>query len=287
MKTAKITYTLLLIVLIFCWVKGHSQTTENALLWEVSGNGLKETSYIYGTMHLLCEDDYIFSEDLAAAFRKSDNVVLELDMGAPDFMAQMQSEMASPIPLSQKLSPQDFKTLDSILISETSMSLTMLDNMNLQAISMILIAKYFPCEKPESYEMDLISMAKENQKEVIGLETVAQQMDFYRKAFSDEFLLKQIFEMEEQEEIMQEMVESYKNQDLNELYTYVTDEKYADKETEKWLLIERNKNWVKLLPDMMENETNLIAVGAAHLIGNEGLIQLLRSEGYTVKPVNN
>lgn len=69
-------------------------------------------------------------------------------MSAPDFMAQMQNEMASPVPLSQKLSPQDFKTLDSILISETSMSLTLLDNMNLQAISMILIAKYFPCEKP-------------------------------------------------------------------------------------------------------------------------------------------
>lgn len=40
-------------------------------------------------------------------------------------------------------------------------------------------------------------MAKESRKEVIGLETVAQQMAFYRKVFSDEFLLKQIFEMEE------------------------------------------------------------------------------------------
>jgi uncharacterized protein len=287
MKTAKTIFTLVLIILIFFWIKGHSQTTENALLWEVSGNGLKDTSYIYGTMHLLCEEDYMFSEDLAVAFQKSDNVVLELDMDAPDFMAQMQREMVSSVPLSQKLSPQDFKTLDSILISETSMSLTLLDNMNLQVISMILIAKYFPCEKPESYEMDLISMAKESQKEVIGLETVAQQMAFYRKAFSDEFLLKQIFEMEGQEKIMQQMVESYKKQDLNELYTYVTDEKYADKETEKWLLIERNRSWVKLLPGMMEKETNLIAVGAAHLIGEEGLIQLLRSAGYTVKPVKN
>lgn len=86
---------------------------------------------------------------------------------------------------------------------------------------------------------------------------------------------------------MQEMVERYKNQDLNALYTYVADEKYADIETEKWLLIERNKNWVKSLPEMMEKEANLIAVGAAHLIGEEGFIQLLRSEGYTVKPGTN
>ena len=159
--------------------------------------------------------------------------------------------------------------------------------MTLQTISSLMMMKSFPCDAPKSYEFDLVSMAKETQKEIVGLETVAQQMDFFGKAFSDEFLLKQIFEMEEQEVIMQEMVETYKNQDLNALYTYVTDEKYADKETEKWLLIERNKSWVKLLPDMMEKEANLIAVGAAHLIGDEGLIQLLRSEGYTVKPVKN
>lgn len=75
MKTAKTIFIFVLITLIFFWIKGHSQTTENALLWEVSGNGLKDTSYIYSTMHLLCEDDYIFSENLADAFRKSDNVI--------------------------------------------------------------------------------------------------------------------------------------------------------------------------------------------------------------------
>lgn len=285
MKTMKTIYCIFLIALIFCWVKAHSQTTENALLWEVSGNGLEKSSYIYGTMHMVCEEDYIFPEVLSEAVNKADQVILEIDMDAPDLMTQMQASIMSPIPLSKKLSAEDYKALDSVLLQSTSMSLSMLDNMTLQAISSIMMLKSLPCEAPKSYEADLAALATEKQKEVRGLETIADQMEFMGKAFSDEFLLQQLLDYHRYEGVFAEMVKSYNDQNLNELYTFVTDEKYADQDTEKWLLVERNKNWVEILPEMISSESSLIAVGAAHLPGKSGIIELLKSKGYSVKPI--
>src|SRR5690606_23423619 len=135
MKTMKTAYNLFLMIMIFGWVNGHAQTVENALLWEVSGNGLEKPSYIYGTMHVVCEEDYIFPDALNEALVKTDQVIFEIDMDAPDLMTQMQASIMSPIPLSKKLSAEDFKALDSVLLQSTSMSLSMLDNMTLQAIS--------------------------------------------------------------------------------------------------------------------------------------------------------
>ena len=283
MKTA---YNLFLMIMIFAWLNGHAQTVENALLWEVSGNGLEKSSYIYGTMHVVCEEDYIFPDALNEALVKTDQVIFEIDMDAPDLMTQMQASVMSPVPLSKKLSAEDYKALDSVLLQSTSMSLSMLDNMTLQAISSIMMLKSLPCEAPKSYEADLVALATEKQKEVLGLETIADQMDFMGKAFSDEFLLQQLLNYDKQEDVFAAMVKSYNEQNLNELYAFVTDKKYADQDTEKWLLIERNKNWAEALPEMINNESSLIAVGAAHLPGENGIIELLRSKGYDVKPVS-
>lgn len=194
MKTRKFIFTFFLVVLIFFWIKGHSQTTENALLWEITGNGISEPSYIYGTMHMLCDEDFLISEELHSTLRKVDNLVLELDMGAPDFMTEMQTAMVSPIPLSQKLSSKDFNALDSLLLIKTSMSLKMLDNLSLQAVSSLMMLKSLPCYAPKSFEIELLALAKQQEKDVVGLETVSQQMDFFGKAFSDEFLLQQVLD---------------------------------------------------------------------------------------------
>ena len=285
MKTMKTAYNLFLMIMIFARLNGHAQTVENALLWEVSGNGLAKPSYIYGTMHVVCEEDYIFPDALNEALVKTDQVIFEIDMDAPDLMTQMQASMMSPIPLSKKLSAEDYQALDSVLLQSTSMSLSMLDNMTLQTISSIMMLKSLPCEAPKSYEADLVALATEKQKEVLGLETIADQMDFMGKAFSDEFLLQQLLDYNNHEGVFAEMVKSYNEQNLNELYAFVTDKKYADQDTEKWLLIERNKNWAEALPEMIRNESSLIAVGAAHLPGENGIIELLRAKGYAVKPV--
>jgi uncharacterized protein YbaP (TraB family) len=74
---------------------------------------------------------------------------------------------------------------------------------------------------------------------------------------------------------------------LQELYKDITAEKLMNAKAKKYMLEERNQNWVKLLPAMMQKESLFVAVGSAHLAGEEGVINLLRKAGYQVKPVMN
>ena len=63
-----------------------SVPVENALLWSVSGNGLSSPSYLYGTIHMICKDDFQISSTLKDKFESSKNIYLEIDMDDPNMM---------------------------------------------------------------------------------------------------------------------------------------------------------------------------------------------------------
>lgn len=83
------------------------------------------------------------------------------------------------------------------------------------------------------------------------------------------------------------MITVYKTQRLTEIEKLFKDSEFGMEEHQDILLNDRNKNWVKQLITLMQNQSVFTAVGAAHLVGKEGLINLLRKEGYTLKPVFN
>ncbi|WP_256469764.1 TraB/GumN family protein [Flavobacterium humidisoli] len=71
------------------------------------------------------------------------------------------------------------------------------------------------------------------------------------------------------------------------MYAFSTDKRFTSEKTKKQILDDRNQKWVKLIPELIKENGVFIAVGAAHLGGEYGVINLLRKEGYTVKPVMN
>jgi uncharacterized protein YbaP (TraB family) len=83
------------------------------------------------------------------------------------------------------------------------------------------------------------------------------------------------------------MINDYRNEDVNSLYAMTTAKDAMSEYTKKILLDNRNENWVKIMPGMMQKEGVFFAVGAAHLAGELGLINLLKKAGYTVKPIMN
>jgi uncharacterized protein YbaP (TraB family) len=86
---------------------------------------------------------------------------------------------------------------------------------------------------------------------------------------------------EEMVSVQDELLSLYLRQDLDGLYTLYRkyEKKFGDT---SWLLDDRNVNWMKQIPAMLQQGNRFIAVGAMHLAGKKGLVRLLREQGYTV-----
>lgn len=265
--------------------QSKSPKLENSLLWEVSGNGLGKPSYLYGTVHMICSSDYFLTEKTKNAFEKSDKLVLEINFSDPKEMADVQQLAMAKEPLSKKLSPEQLSKLNSILQKNTGMTVQQVDNFSLLTIMSLISMKSFGCTDLKFYEMELIEMAKKRQLEVAGLETVKFQFKSFENAYPDSEMITLLEESNAEETT--KLVENYKNENLETLYKITTDEKVMNQNAKKYMLDERNTNWVKIMSEQNKKESVFYAVGSAHLAGELGLINLLRKAGYTVKPIMN
>ncbi|AWK07344.1 TraB/GumN family protein [Flavobacterium crocinum] len=283
----KILKSSLLFFFLICTISVQSQSSklENSLLWEVSGKGLKKSSYLYGTIHMICSKDYFLSEKTKKAFNNSDKLYLEINFTDPAEMSQMQQLAMGKEPLSKKLSPEQLVKLDSILKKSTGMSVQQIDNFSLLTVLSLISVKSFGCTDLKFYEMEFSGLAKERNIAVLGLETVKAQFEILENAYSNDEILKLLDESTSEETT--DLVDAYKAENIEAMYALSTDLKVTSEKTKKQILDNRNLNWVKVMPEIMNQNSIFFAVGAGHLGGEYGVINLLRKEGYTVKPVMN
>jgi uncharacterized protein YbaP (TraB family) len=100
-------------------------------------------------------------------------------------------------------------------------------------------------------------------------------------------LLKSIDSLEAYKKYFAKMVQVYKQQELKKIEVLFNDNEFGMQDNQDILLDKRNSNWVTKLKEIMRNESVFIAVGAGHLVGEKGLISLLRKAGYKVRPLEN
>ncbi|WP_316634960.1 TraB/GumN family protein [uncultured Flavobacterium sp.] len=265
--------------------QSQSPKLENSLLWEVSGNGLSKPSYLYGTIHMICSGDYFLSEKTKKAFDASEKLVLEINFNDPKEMAELQQLAMGKEPLSKRLSPEQLAKLDVILKKSAGLTIQQVDSFSLMTVMSLISMKTFGCADLKFYEMDFSESAKKRKEQIVGLETVKSQFKSLEDAYSDSEMIAMLEESDAEE--TKQLVTDYKQENLEDLYKITTAENIMNAKAKKYMLDERNINWVKTLPDMMKKESLFVAVGSAHLAGDLGVINLLKKAGYTVKPVMN
>jgi uncharacterized protein len=261
------------------------KTNDNSLLWEVSGNGLTKPSYLFGTVHMICGKDYVLKSKVKDAFAKTDKLALEINMADPNEIAYMQQALMGAELLSKKLTPTQLAELEGILKTQVGIGVKEVDSYTMAAVMSLLAVKSFGCQDIKVYEMELMDKAKEDKKEIIGLETIKEQMEFLNRSYSDAQMLELFKHLNETE--TQKLVQNYIAENLKGIYEEVTNKQVMDVNAKKWMLDTRNANWVKIMPELMKKESVFFAVGSGHLAGEQGVINLLKQKGYTVKPVMN
>ena len=261
----------------------------NTLLWEISGNGLQQPSYLFGTIHMICKEDFLISEIVKQKFNSSKQVYLELDMDDPQLQVTLMQQIQLPDKetLKNKLGESNFNKLDSFLQKEMNMNLVMFDKFKPMMVMSILAQRLLPCAGMESYDMNFVKMASEQKKELLGLEKVEDQLGVF-DAIPDSLEIRSIMNMvndlESHKKEFSRMSSLYKTQDLDALYQLMA-ESPEMMGSQELLLDRRNRNWIPVMESVMKNSSTFFAVGAGHLAGSQGVLELLRKQGYKVKGI--
>ncbi|WP_310377280.1 TraB/GumN family protein [Flavobacterium sp.] len=273
-----------IITFLFSTQISNSQETkiDNSLLWEISGNGLEKSSYLYGTLHMMCDKDFVIKEKVKIAFEKTEELALELDFDDLNELKAMQKMTVADEQLSKTLTKEEYKKLNDFLVSTIGSNAAQFENATFLSIMSTVMMKSLNCPL-KVYEFEFMKMAMKKKNQILGLEKVQDQMDAFEKSFNFKDFLNQLSEYNPS--YFSEMVKIYNQENINNLYEMVTDKKFMNKASQELMLDNRNANWLKLMPEMMNQKSMFFAVGAGHLPGNMGVINLLRKAGYTVKPI--
>ena len=284
---------LFLISLIFSslyFTQIYGQKEEKSLLYEISGNGLSQPSYLYGTIHIICKDDFVMNEVTKQKFSQAQQVYLELDMDDPKMMPEMMKSMymTDGSTLKTLISETDYQKVSQFFKDSLKTNIGMLDKMKPFVLSSMTIPKLIACPS-QSYEETFVKMAQKDNKEVLGLETVEEQFGALdkmgMKKQADLMLVKMIENWNDGKQELKQLITDYKNQDVEAMYEDMAKSKTMDAQFEEDLLVTRNKNWISKIQKITKEKPTFFAVGAGHLRGKKGVISLLRNEGFTVKAV--
>lgn len=282
-----------LIVLLFCLVTLSAQAETS--VWKVA----KGDDYLYigGTIHLLSKADFPLPEGFITAYQDSDMVVLETDMAAlqsTDYQRRILEETSysGGDSIIGHLSDDTIRLLKAYLDERGIPAAPMFrlkPGMLSMTLSVVEIQRLGLTEAGVDHYFHLQAL---NDGKTLGyLESPDEQIRFLvdmGKGQEDEIIRHTLLEMKELPHYLDAMRSAWRSGDMEKLETAGLDtwsnefpEVYAT------LVTDRNRNWVPEIERLLQtSDTELVLFGALHLVGKEGVLALLKDQGYQVEQLD-
>jgi hypothetical protein len=290
---AKCCRTISLIIILCCIVCGAAFADENHFLWKVRGSGDTEV-YLLGSIHMLTKELYPLAPEIEDAWQRSDVLAVEADVRNPDEAAVGRIMMAKGVygpggslkqDLGEELYAEVISEFESYGLPEEQIRMFK----PWVAALMLQSFQYQELGYEAEYGIDMHFLSRvDDSKRVEELESVTFQIELLsslRPELQKSFLV-QTLEMEDevagQLEIIVAAWKSGNVEELEELL-YPEDPDYPHEEELNTILnVERNRNMARKIQEYLESddETYFVVVGAAHLVGDENIRQLLEENGY-------
>ncbi|MDB5202532.1 MAG: lipoprotein [Ferruginibacter sp.] len=263
----------------------------NALLWEISGNGLKKPSYLFGTMHVSNKLAFHLSDSFYYAMRKVDAVALELN---PE---SWQAQMVRLNTLNENYTAyvqnggNDFLTEKSFRIGKYDDILKAALSTEPPVVNSLLYRSYIAREDFEEdtfLDLYIFQTGRKLGKAPAGVEDYYESEKLVMEAYSDMAKEKKKKEIDLDGESMSSLVEkmqnAYRRGDLDLMDSLDLMMERSDAFREKFLY-KRNEIQANSIDSIIRTRSLFAGVGAAHLPGERGVIEILRKKGYTLRPI--
>lgn len=263
-----------------------------AAIWKLSDDN--STVYLAGSVHLLRERDMPYPKAYDTVYEDSEELVFEIDMkeiNAPGAAIKMRQLGTLPTgkTLGDHLSQETLAALDGYL-KANNLPAGMFNQFTPGMVYLTLgsMEALRQGARPDlGIEMQFHKKAEKDGKPGSGLETTAYQMSRFNELDVETLneLIKETIEASDQnEDTLNSIIEAWKSGDAERLQKLVHDEMAERPAVLEILLVERNQNWIPVIEEKLAGDKNVMfIVGAAHLVGEGSVVQLLEDKGH--KPV--
>jgi uncharacterized protein YbaP (TraB family) len=279
------------LLLVLASLSGNAQI-ENSLLWKIEGNGLETPSYLFGTIHLITQKDFFITTATQRAFESCKTLALEVDL---NMSKETKKEISKSALLPSGKVIDDYCTSEELNLIKSFMA----DTVKVSALKIKFYSRFKPIylqsiliqeqlKQSISYEKTFAKKAKKNKMNQVGLETITFQlkmMDTIPLDYQIKEMAKSIKDGKANIRYFNELIATYKSQNIDKLHQLAIDDGSVTSNFVDVLFNKRNTEWIPSIEGLVRKQPTFIAVGAGHLAGEKGVINLLRARGYTLTPI--
>ena len=283
-------------VILILFILFISNDAKSQLFWKISKPNSLQTSYLFGTHHLIPKEAIPKFDLILDLCCQSEVLIGEVVMNNSRENVDLMNYSTMNVNTIQNLvSKQDFKMLDREYMKLLGFGIDYFNNFKPMAlISMQQIHWYLIenglSKQPESIDAILQSAVVANGKQIVGLETLEEQLSLLMNTLSVErqatILVESVKNKSNELLNSKRLQNAYLQGDLSYIYKmWLSDTSLTEKEKNEFSDI-RNLKWMPKINDLVSEKQCFIAVGYVHLLGDNGLINQLKKAGYLLEPVN-
>jgi uncharacterized protein YbaP (TraB family) len=268
-------------------------SAERLPLWEIGDSDNRVL--LMGSVHFLRTSDYPLPTAMDLAYEQADALVMEIDMRAldPAEMQAMLTSMASGSTLRDSLSDADYRDA-SARAEKLGIPLMLFDQFEpwFAALSITQLRMIQLGFDPDwGIESRLTEKAARDGKRIAGLETLEEQLGFMAnmdKQTQRDFLMQSLDDAAVVEQEVDAIVRAWRSGDSEGMEKLMLESFAAAPGLEDALLVQRNRNWIEPLKELINKEQNyLVVVGAMHLVGENSVVAMLEDQGVEIRQLSD
>jgi len=261
-------------------LKVHSQS----LLWKISRGDLEVASYLYGTIHIKDKRVLEYNDSVLLAFEKCDAFAIEVDLSSENLTLLSQKMiLTDDLTLKDLFAEEEYQLVKTVVEDIIGVDIMLFNK--LKPIAILSLVMNFQSANDADVSVDeyFYRKAVAENKEIIGIETIEEQLEIL-ETIPNDYIIDYFKNIDHAKEDMELIIKLYKSAELEKMLEMMQKDKSMVM-IQKNLLTDRNRKMSERIQAMIGERSAFIAIGAGHLPGKEGIINILTKAGYKIEPV--
>ncbi len=273
-----------LLTIIFIGLFLSPTTKGQSLLWEISGNGLEKSSYLFGTVHLSDQRVFNFNDSVFAKIDECDAFTMEIE-ATPENMKEIGNSifLEDGKTIDQMLSTEDYANLKIFFKNKLDLNLDGLKIFTPMSIVSMTTSKLVKSDMNTFVDNFLYQYAQSKNKKTFSVEPLQLQIDLMKNVPA-EYLLDVANEWDTYQGITDNLIAAYAKEDMEALIKIMFSDS-GFKKMEDEFIWDRNITMADSIDLFVNRQSTFVAIGTGHLPLKGGVIDLLRKKGYEVNPI--